>query len=284
MPKPKPVVLGVVNDIHAGSELAVCPDEVELDNGGTFRASKPQRWMREGWDDFWKQVGAKRKQERAELYLILNGDAVDGDHHNTSEIVSRNPNAQFQILAELLKRPLALSPDRIFIVRGTAAHVGEAGRAEEGIAKGLFKDKRPVEKDPDTGAYSWWHPVLDIYNTRVDIAHEGRAGGREHTRQNAINLYAHDILLSHVKRGERAPDLCLRAHHHRFADSYDACAVRAVTNAAWQLKTGWAQQKFADSVADIGGLMVTIRPGQAPSRFELEKIEYKASRGTVWRP
>lgn len=283
MRKPKTVVLAVVNDIHAGSTTAVCPPEVPLDDGGHYRASKAQRWLADCWDDYWGRVAGLRKSEGAELYVIINGDAVDGDHHDTSQIVGRNPNTQFHILAELLKRPLALSPDRIFVVRGTAAHVGESGCAEEGIAGGLRRDKRPVVGDAETGTDSWWHPVLDVHNTRIDIAHQGRAGHREHTSAGAMSLYAHDILLGHVKNGERHPDLCLRAHYHRFADSYDACPVRVVTNGAWQLKTGFVHQKLADSLAHIGGLMVTVRPNCAPDQYALDKVHYKASRGTVWR-
>ena len=279
----RPVVIGVVNDIHAGSTVAVCTPEVELDDGQFYRRSKVQGWLADCWDDYWRQVEEKRKAEKADFYLVVNGDAVEGDHHRTSQIISRNMTAQKNVVGQLLQTPLALKPERIIIVRGTSAHTGEAAEAEENIAAGMLKDGLPVVECPDTGKASWWHPVVDIHNTRLDIAHEGRAGHREHTRQSAMSLYAHDILLTHVKDGDQPPDLCLRAHYHRWADSYDACQVRVVTNAAWQLKTSFTHQKKTDSMANIGGIILTIRPDAAPADYDLRKISYKASRGTVCR-
>lgn len=282
--KPKKVVFGVVNDIHAGSSVALCTPRVALDDGQHYERSKAQTWLTDGcWTDYWRQVAERRKEENALLGIGINGDAFEGDHHNTSQLVSRNLNAQGTILSELLKVPLGLAPDFIYIVRGTPAHTGEVGSAEEGAAKTLLKDGHPIVCDPDTGTASQWHPVFDVYNTRIDMAHQGRAGQREHTRQNAMNLYAHDILLNHIKSGDQPPDLCLRAHFHRWGDSYDACSVRVVTNAAWQLKTGYAHKNMADSLADIGGLIITIRPGDKPDGYDLRKIKYKASRGTVCR-
>lgn len=279
----RPVVIANVGDIHAGSSVAISPPVIPLDDGGEYHASKAQLWLYQNWLAYWKRVDEVRKAANADLYIILNGDAVDGDHHNTSQLISRNPGAQYTVLADLLKTPLALKPDQVYVVRGTEAHVGHSASHEEGIANGLMRDKRPIIGDPDTGTSSWWHLRMDVHNTRLDVTHHGRTGMREHTRAGIASLHAHDILLSHVKSNDQPPNLCLRAHFHRFNDSNDACSVRVVTNGAWQLKTGYVHAKHADSLADIGGLIITIRPNAAPDKYELEKVHFKASRGTVWR-
>lgn len=284
MKKQRPIVLANVGDMHAGSSVGLCPPVVPLDDGGEYRASKAQQWLHQCWGEYWQRVAAHRKAVNGDLWLMLNGDAVDGDHHDTSQIIARNPGAQFQALAALLKIPLALAPDRVFVIRGTEEHVGPSACAEEGIANGLLRDKRLVYGDPDTGTASWWHLRAWAHNTLIDATHHGRTGGREHTRAGAASLHAHDILLSHVKSGDPVPDLCLRAHFHRFNDSHDACKVRVVTNGAWQLKTGYVHKKHADSLADIGGLIVTIRPDEAPEKYDLEKVHFKATRGTICRP
>ena len=59
------------------------------------------------------------------MFAIFNGDMVDGDHHNTSQIMSRNPEAQAAALRESLAVPLALNLDKLFVVRGTEAHTGK---------------------------------------------------------------------------------------------------------------------------------------------------------------
>lgn len=273
------VVIAVTNDEHAGSTVAVCPPRIELDDGGAYEASKAQRWLWQCWADFWAQVDDVRNALGAPLYWINNGDAFDGDHHNTPQILSRNPEAQSAVAREVFAVPLALKPDRIFVVRGTEVHVGASGSGEEGMARRWRDDGLPVEGDPESGNASWWHLRAEIEGVLLDVVHHGRTGHREHTRANAAALHAHDILLSHIKRGDTPPDLCLRAHYHRFNDSYDACSVRVVTNGAWQLKTGFVHRIAADTMADIGGLIVIVEDGQ----YEVRKVSFKADRGPVWK-
>lgn len=281
MPKrPRPVVIAVVSDLHAGSTVALCPESIALDDGGQYVASKAQRWLWACWLDYWQQVAATRQKYDADLYAIFNGDLVDGDHHNTSQILSRNPNAQAAVLNAAMRVPLDLKPERMFIVRGTEAHVGQAASAEERIADGLRRDKRPIQCDPETGTASWWHLRMDVQGVRFDVTHHGRTGQREHTRMSAAVLHAHDILLTHVKAGDPPPHLCLRAHYHRFNDSHDACPVRVITTGAWQLKTGFVHKVAPDSLADVGGLIAVVEDGHL---LEPRKVHYKAERGPIWR-
>lgn len=274
------VVIAVTSDLHCGGTTALCPPHIALDDGGEYVASKVQQWLWQSWGDYWKRVAQVKKAHKgAKFYQVFNGDMIDGSHHGTTQILSGNPNAQAAAFNAALKIPLALDADKMFFTRGTAAHVGEAACAEERIADGLRRDKRPIQGDPETGTASWWHLRMDVEDVLIDVAHEGRTGQREHTRGNAANLYAHDILLSYVKRGERPPDLCIRAHHHRFNDSYDMCPVRVITSGCWQFATGWANAKFADTVPDTGGFIVVVKDGE----YEVEKVQFRASRGAVWK-
>ncbi len=276
----KPVLLACVSDLHCGSTLALAPPRITLDDGGSYESSKAQLWLWESWLAYWARAAEVRRQLNAELYVVLNGDLVDGQVKQSTQILSGNPNAQAAVLDAALKPVLGLSPDRLVIVRGTEAHVGTSGSAEERIASGLRKDKRPIIADSDTGTASHWHWRAEIQGVRLDVTHHGRTGMREHTRSSAASLHAHDIFLSHAKRDEPYPHLCLRAHYHRFNDSHDACPTRVVTTGAFQLKTAFVHRVAADSIADVGGVLVTIRDG----KYELEKVQFAASRGSVWRP
>lgn len=273
-------VLAVTNDVHAGSSVAVCPPEITLDDGGRYGASKPQQWLWQSWNQFWERAAEVARAYGGQYYQVFNGDLVEGAHHGTTQILSGNPNAQAAVLNACMAIPKAQSPDKMFFIRGTEAHVGSSASAEERIADGLRRDKMPVIGDPETGTASWWHLRMDVEGVLVDVAHHGRTGMREHTRASAAVLHAHDILLSHIKTGDRAPDLCLRAHYHRFNDSYDAAPVRVITNGAWQLKTSFVHKVAADSMADIGGLIIVLDDG----KYTVEKVQFKPSRGPVWRP
>lgn len=278
--KARPIVLAHVSDLHAGGSTALCPDVIALDDGAEFHASKVQRWLFQCWQEYWARVDAKRRALNADLYAVFNGDLVEGAHHRTTQILSENPNAQAAVVNACMSVPLALKPDRVIVVRGTEAHVGQSASAEERIADGLRRDKRPVVGDPDTKTASWWHFRAELHGVRLDIAHHGRTGQREHTRGSAAVLHAHDIFLSHTKDGDPHPHLCLRGHHHRFNDSYDAAPTRVVTSGAWQFATSHVHKVAADSMAGIGGLIVTVQDGA----YEVEKVAFKPSRGPVWTP
>lgn len=230
------------------------------------------------WREYWAKVDDRRTALKADLWIVFNGDCVEGEHHRTTQILSGNPNAQAAVWTECIKIPLALKPTRMAIIRGTSAHVGVSASAEERIADGLRRDKRPIVSDPDTGAASWWHWRPEIQGLRLDFTHHGRVGQREHTRSSQVVLYAHDIHLAHTKNDERPPDLCLRSHNHKVADSFDACKPRVVGTGAWQLGTEWVHQKQPDSLADIQGVIVPIQDGA----YEVEKVHFRHTR-PIWR-
>lgn len=276
----RPVLIAVTSDQHAGSTVALCPPRIELDDGGAYQASKAQVWLWQCWQAFWKRAADVRKAHGAELYQVFNGDAVEGHHHRNTHVIANNPNAQAMVWTEAARVPLALAPDHLFIVRGTEAHVGSEASAEERIADGLRRDKRPIVPDPDTGTASWWHLRAEIGGLLFDFAHHGRTGQREHTRANAAALHAYDIVLSHLNTGDRIPNLCVRSHYHRFNDSGNASPhTRVLTTGAWQLKTGHVHKVAADTLADIGGFLILVKDG----RYHVERVQYKAERGSVWR-
>jgi len=270
-------VLAVVSDLHCGGTTALCPDRIELDDGGFYTPSKAQSWLWWCWNEYWTQVAVTAKAHKARLVQIFNGDLVEGDHHRTTQIMSGNPNAQAAVVNAAMAVPLALKPAAIYIVRGTGAHVGNSASAEERIADGLRRDKRPIVGDEETGTASHWHARLDFSGVRVDVAHHGRTGFREHTRSAAATYYANDIFLGHAKDGDPHPHLAFRGHHHRFNDSYDAAPTRVITTGCWQLSTEFGHKVAADTLPDFGGAIVVIRD----EHYTVEKIEFKGER--PWR-
>ena len=280
VPRRRTTVLAITSDLHCGSTVALCPPRIALDDGGEYVASKAQRWLWDCWQQYWKRVGQVQDEHNAVLYQVFNGDLIDGNHHGTTQIFSGNPNGQAAAVNAAMSIPLAMNPDKIFGVRGTEVHVGHSGSTEERIFDGLRRDKRPVVGDPETGTSSWWHLRMTVEGVRIDVTHHGRTGQREHTRAGAAALHAHDILLTHVKAGDPYPHLCLRGHYHRFNDSHDAAPVRVVTTGAWQLATGYVKKIAADSMADIGGVIVVIKDG----KYTVEKVQFKADRGHTWTP
>lgn len=252
----RPVVLALTNDHHANGSTGLMPPQgVENDDGITILPSKAQRWSWGCWMDFNKKVAAFRKEHHARLFYCLNGDAYDGAyHHGTTQTVTGDPEAQKYIIDEVFKPVHDLAPDEIHVVRGTISHVGQT---EEALAKALGG-----VKDPDTGKYSSFHRRLIIHDQLIDIQHHGRTGLRPWTTQNALNTLAYHIWAAHAEKGLRPPALAVRAHVHKFGDSYGGCPVRVLIPPSWQLKTSYAHMKVPEELSDIGGIMVLIRPGK----------------------
>ena len=123
-------IVAIVGDIHANSTVAVCPPRVQLDDGGEYVASQPQRWIWRQWLVYWKEIEERRAALNARLFVVLNGELADDNYHPTTQLVTRNP-------ADILKLSLAvLEPvtrllgegDRLSC-SGARRHIaGQAGR------------------------------------------------------------------------------------------------------------------------------------------------------------
>lgn len=270
----RPVVLGIVSDVHAGSQLAPCPPTVRLDEGGNYTASKAQRWLWDNWKDYWKKVEAVRKKQGADLYVVSNGDATEGDHHKTTQILSGNLEAQTYVLHEAFAIPKSLTPDAIFIVRGTEAHVGPSAQSEEALGRSL-----KAEREPETHTWSWWHLRMAVHGTRLDFQHHGRVGTRPWTRASGIGALAFQVWAEHTENDLEPPHLAIRSHRHQYADSYDLYKTRAIGTPAWQLKTAHGHKVAAESITPVGGVILTI---QSTGRYEVTPVLYQPSLPKAW--
>ena len=264
-----PIVIAITSDIHCGSTLAPCPPEgVRLDDGGQYLPSKAQRWLWEKWEDYHQRVAEKRRQLKADLWYLVNGDAMEGDHHGTSQIISRNLEAQTYVQDRVFSVPMKLEPSRLFIVRGTEAHVGPSGNREEALARQLR-----AEKDKEADTWSWWRLRLKAHSTLMDFQHHGRTGTRPWTKASAVGNLATEVFYEHAANGLTPPHLAIRSHRHVWGDSYKNCPTRVIQTPAWQLKTAHAHKVAAESIADIGGIILTVWP----DRYDVEEVFYKPS-------
>lgn len=245
--------IAIFSDCHVNSTLGLCPPAVTLDDGGTYRASKAQRWIWSEWLKYWQTVKQRHAENGGRLILISNGDLVDGYHHRTHQIITTNITTQNRIAVDALEPALSLNPDKIYIVRGTEAHVGGSAADEEAIAEDIG-----AEMCGDTKTHSWWHLPLQVQSVRMDIAHHGRAGTREHTRANATLGLAAELTFQYLERSEKLPQLAIRSHRHRPADTFDNYPVRVIQLPSWQLSTAYGHKIAAGSVLPIGAIIVTV--------------------------
>lgn len=256
-------VLAVVSDLHCGSTVGLHPlMDTPLDDGGAYSPSPAQQWLWENWVNFWSRVGAEA--DGGELHILLNGDLVDGDHHGTTQIVSRHLGTQLDILKACFEPVLALGPKTVTVVRGTEVHVGKSGSAEESFGRWLAAQGVKVTREPGTMNYSHWHfrgMIEDSFGApiaSIDATHHGRIGGRPWSKLGAVGALAAQIVLEHAMRREPAPDFAFRSHYHTHADTGDNYPTRLVQTPAWQLATAYAKRVVPESLSDVGGFMLVF--------------------------
>jgi hypothetical protein len=258
----QPCILVTVSDLHCGSTVGLFPEgALSLDDGGTYTGSDAQAWLWRRWAAVFARLEEMLTARPRPWFLLLNGDVIDGDHHNTYQIVSRHPLAELDIARACLALPLRLKPDGIIVVRGTEDHTGRGASGEEGLAKALAEAGHPVIRHP-SGPYSWWHFVGLFDGVKVDAAHHGRMGARPWTSANATIAQAAEIFFEYARDSDRQPDLAFRSHFHRHADSYRAQPVRVIQTPAFQLASAYVRAKHVNTLADIGGIITEFEGGR----------------------
>jgi hypothetical protein len=242
----------VVGDLHINSTVGLLPYSTNLDDGGTYRSSKGQRWLWRNWLSFWEDVKHVKASEKAKVWTVFNGDVIDknGKHPQTQNI-SQN-EADILRMANDTVEPAHDVSDIEFVVRGTAAHSGSSGYLEE-----MFAADIGAEKCGDN--YSWWELLLESDGVLFDIRHHGPLGRLPHTRGNALNRRAVELMLKYAN--QRCPDVAVQNHNHAFATSSDGYPVKVFSNLPWQLPTEFAA-RIGVINAEVGGMYFICDKGE----------------------
>ena len=259
--------LVVVSDTHCGCRLALCPPEsVQLDDGGTYRASKFQKQIWGLWRDFWETwVPSVLKGEPFDV--VHNGDVIDGTHHQSTTQISQNIQDQL-LIAEQVVRPIVekarKSGGNYYHIRGTDAHVGKSSNYEEMLARTL---NAVPNSEGQHARYDLWKRVggslvhlLHHVGTTASAAHEASAVNAELTAE----------YVEAARWRQEPPDFIVRSHRHRYiaVDVHTANGIgAAVVTPGWQGKTpfAWKIAGARLAVPQFGGII--IRHGDEEAHY-----------------
>lgn len=246
--------LVVISDLHCGCQLGLCPPEVQLYEGGTYKAHPLQQKMWYWWREFWEEFVPEAT--RGEPFAVaVNGDTLDGRHHNSTHQFTHNLDDQRRVAIEVLSPIREACKGNLYMIRGTEVHVGQSGENEEQIA-------RELEAIPDeTGRHSRYELWIQIGNALCHLAHHiGTTGSAAYETTALMREFAESC--SEAGRwGRRAPDIIARAHRHRHSeirvptqDGYGIC----FTTASWQLRTPFSYRVPGGRIQtpQIGGSLI----------------------------
>jgi len=181
--------------------------------------------------------------------IVINGDAIEGNHHGSIQIISPNPKHHVEIFVELITTFLhkigfsVKNGDEFDIVSGTESHTGWmeyeiANQLSEWGAR--YHDELKVNVN---GKYLWW-------------VHQGARPGRGANEGNALRNWGRDLYFDCLKYGKQPPHMVTMSHFHKntyeaFNDSYRHTMHLQVLP-SWQGKTRFGYKASPFQRNDIG--------------------------------
>ncbi|HUT57511.1 MAG TPA: hypothetical protein VNA25_06630 [Phycisphaerae bacterium] len=243
----------VVSDTHCGCRMGLCPPEVSFDDGGGYTASplqlKTWAWWTEFWDEWVPHI--TRGQPYA---VVVNGDMIEGRHHNATTQISANLADQSKIAESVFGTIVQRCDKRFYVVRGTEAHTGPSAETEEALAGKL--DAVPDE----LGNHSRWELWMRIGGrSLVHFLHQIGTTSSAHYEATALTKELNETYLEAAKWALEPPAAVVRSHRHRdYITRINTHAGYAycIVTAAWQLKTPLTHRMAMSrtSAPTIGGL------------------------------
>jgi len=246
------------------------PGQWQKSDGGFHNLNETQKII-------WRQVEEateliKRLRKKKRLIVANVGDAIDGNHHDTTEIITTNVEEQERIHIDFMDWFLqelkfnAKRGDQLYYISGSPPHVRPGAQSEERIARDL--DAIPMlkgtpEHDYKDGRYVWPRIRLDVNGVLLDIAHHGAsASRRKWTRENTIRSLIKSIYFEYLDAKERIPRYWIRADRHVYIppESYMGyqAQIEGVILPALQSKTEFGQKVAAHELSTLGMFIIEI--------------------------
>lgn len=273
MTTPQSIV--VVSDLHVGCKLGLCPKTVRLDEGGSYEASSHQAEVMDKWMEFWKEW-VPHVTKGGTYAVVINGDTLDGVHHNATTQWSHNLTDQkktaFEMLHLIVSDPKCA---KLYMIRGTEAHVGQSASEEESLAHWLGAIPN------EDGNAARWELWLRFGRDQRLIHFTHHVGTTSSAAYESTAVYKEMVEAYNEagRWGEEPPAIVVRSHRHR------AFEIRIPTEhgygiafctPGWQLKTPFTYRMALgrSSTPHIGGFV--IRDGDEDglyTRFRIWKTK-----------
>lgn len=254
MPKEIRTVV-VLSDLHAGSTVALMPPEFTKADEQTVKQNPLQAWYWQCWKRTLDWIDETVGDDPAAL--ILNGDLIEGDHHRTTEIISRDIGDHIE-MARIILTPLTMRFSKTFITRGTECHTGNV---EATLGKLLGS-----ELNPENDRRVFDRLTLDICGVRLVARHHVATTSRPWLESNGLGMELASEQLNAVRNGEPMPRVLCVAHRHvagHVATNEGLC----LATPAWQGLTRHAHKVVPAARCKTGAYLLDWRRtpnGQIP--------------------
>lgn len=259
MPKTIDTLQVVLSDTHTGSNHALFLDrEWRGQKNNSHAPGGGQTAIRKHFEHYAEQVRRARKGKR--VRLIINGDAIDGDHHHSGDVCSTNPleqaNIHIELISEFENRIDWQRGDEIYYTKGTEIHTLEwenyIGQQMNAVMCGEFYAHELLQLETN-GVLSWF-------------VHHGPAAGAGANKGNGLRNWLRNIYFDNLTDGIKIPDIIYTGHVHNptyssyiYSDGMKFGAMHGIILPSWQEKSRYAHMRSPVARNKIGGTWLEIK-------------------------
>lgn len=217
-----------LSDLHVGSTVGIMPPVLTSGEGNEINANPVQQWF---WH-CWLEAAEWIKQLAGDdpFLLVLNGDLIDGNHHQTTQILTPDAGEQPGWALEVLQ-PVTSQAAKIAVVSGTESHVRNAERY---IGRALGAVTNPAAKG--AAKYCWDRFECEAGGKLLVAMHHIGATSRPYLEASQLSIRLGVERQERQRAGHRVPDVLCFGHRHRHGFYSDGCAMVSVCG-AWQALT-----------------------------------------------
>jgi hypothetical protein len=236
-----------VSDLHVGSTVAIAPhDALSTSDGHRLRLTLLQEWLLQAWRTVWRRAAQLTAGRYA---LVVNGDAIDGVHHRTTQLWTRDIALQLRAAIDLLQ-PHAARAEAVYVVEGTECH-------DLDTPSPLAEALGAVSAETDRVA-GHRRLRLTVRGRRADWIHHVGSTSREYLKPNAVWVAASNHQLSCAKYGEPVPVAVTYSHRHSYVQARDTALVACATP-PWQTRSRYGYRVAPSGPEEVGVVVHRFR-------------------------
>jgi hypothetical protein len=288
--KRKKITLVPFADMHTGGTTALHPNKRRIrgnyerleDIGGWSYSDRPNFQLDSRQLEIWKHFEkcldwAAELRKDTQLVLVSDGDALEGNHHNTPQLVTIDEAEMMDTHEELM----LYIQDRLGFDRGDSLYYVFGTEAHTRNHENLIAQRLNAYQYPN-GRYCSNFLELHLNGVKIWIYHHGVTAGDYPTRGEQLTRHLKRIWYKCKLEGVTPPDLILTAHtHDAIYSTYtqDWKTIHGIILPSWQDKTRLCLDKLPLSTNKIGLQIIQISengeilPIKAPMLMERSNVD-----------
>lgn len=244
----------VVSDLHAGSKASIVPPDFEPEGGGSFVPNESQLLLYEAYHEMLAWIAEETNDYKDSFVFVHNGDAIDGIHHGTVDIISHDWQVHVDLAAHLLK-PIADRAHKTFIIEGTETHTKDFERS---LGQRLGGVRSAYHR-----AYAWPNLTLNVNGCNVRFSHH--VGPTNNSANRPKKVLDH---LKHVRseitdapwrdvEPPPLPSFVCGAHCHTTTEAFiNGRHLGGITTGSWQVLNRYGQRVVNGAQPIVGVAML----------------------------